>query len=76
MLPTRIRYTVYNPFLSRIIFRNSVGLIMEKMNARHHLYETLNETAYLMQSPKNAKRLMYAIEELTEGRGKERELIE
>jgi len=49
---------------------------MEKMNARHHLYETLNETAYLMQSPKNAKRLMYAIEELTEGRGKERELIE
>jgi len=28
-------------------------------------YEALNETAYLLQSPKNAKRLMESIEELT-----------
>jgi len=39
-------------------------------------YESLNETAYLMQSPKNAKRLINAIEELNEGKGNERELIE
>ena len=39
-------------------------------------YEALNETAYLLQSPKNAKRLMDSIEELAEGRGKERELAE
>jgi antitoxin YefM len=35
-------------------------------------YEALNETTYLLQSPKNAKRLMDSIEELAEGRGKER----
>jgi antitoxin YefM len=28
-------------------------------------YEALNETAYLLQSPKNAKMLMESIEELT-----------
>ena len=39
-------------------------------------YEALNETAYLMQSPKNAKRLMDSIAELSEGHGKERELAE
>jgi antitoxin YefM len=35
-------------------------------------YEALNETTYLLQSPKNAKRLMDSIEELAEGQGKER----
>ncbi len=39
-------------------------------------YEALNETTYLLQSPKNAKRLMDSIEELAEGQGKERELAE
>ena len=39
-------------------------------------YESLNETAYLMRSPKNAKRLIEAIEELEAGNGKEKELIE
>ncbi len=39
-------------------------------------YEALNETTYLLQSPKNAKRLMASIEELAEGQGKERELAE
>ena len=38
-------------------------------------YEALNETAYLLQSPKNAKRLIKSIEELENGNGKERELI-
>jgi len=39
-------------------------------------YESLNETAYLLQSPKNAKRLMESIEELEKGRGKVRKLVE
>jgi antitoxin YefM len=39
-------------------------------------YKALEETAYLLRSPSNAKRLMAAIEQLEAGRGKERELIE
>ena len=39
-------------------------------------YESLTETAYLMQSPENAKRLINSIEELKAGNGKERELLE
>jgi antitoxin YefM len=38
-------------------------------------FEQLEETAYLMRSPANAKRLMEAIEELSRGKGKERKLI-
>ncbi len=37
-------------------------------------YESLNETAYLLRSPKNTKRLLESIEELEKGRGKERKL--
>lgn len=39
-------------------------------------YEALTETAYLMRSPKNAKRLIESIEELNAGKGIERELME
>jgi len=39
-------------------------------------YEALNETAYLLNSPRNTKRLLEAIEELEKGKGKERKLIE
>ena len=39
-------------------------------------YEALTETAYLMQSPKNAKRLIESIEELNTGKGQEREIME
>lgn len=39
-------------------------------------YESLKETAYLMQSPKNAKRLMESIEELENGKGTEKALVE
>jgi antitoxin YefM len=38
-------------------------------------YESLNETAYLLHSPKNTKRLLESIEELEKGRGKERNLV-
>lgn len=39
-------------------------------------YQALEETAYLLHSPKNAKRLMESILELESGRGTERGLIE
>ncbi|MBE0645852.1 MAG: type II toxin-antitoxin system prevent-host-death family antitoxin [Bacteroidetes bacterium] len=39
-------------------------------------YEALEETAHLLRSPKNARRLLEALLELEEGRGVERELID
>lgn len=39
-------------------------------------YESLQETFYLLKSPKNAKRLLEAIEGLDRGEGIKRELIE
>lgn len=39
-------------------------------------YESLRETAYLMRSPANARRLLDAMENLEADRGKPRELIE
>ena len=37
-------------------------------------YEQLEETAHLLRSPANARRLMSAIESLAKGRGKEQKL--
>ena len=39
-------------------------------------YESLTETAYLTNSPKNIKRLLESIEQLESGKGVEKELIE
>ena len=39
-------------------------------------YESLKETAYLMRSPANARRLLDAMERLEAGRGVARDLIE
>lgn len=39
-------------------------------------YESLKETAYLLRSPENARRLVTAIERLTAGHGIQRELAE
>jgi antitoxin YefM len=56
-----------------IITRNSeqsvVMLSLEDYNA-------LEETAYLLRSPANARRLLSAMKQLSEGRGQERQLIE
>ena len=38
-------------------------------------YEALEETAYLLRSPKNARRLLESIVELASGKGVERELV-
>jgi antitoxin YefM len=39
-------------------------------------YQALEETAYLLRSPKNARRLLESIAELAAGGGTERELLE
>jgi antitoxin YefM len=39
-------------------------------------YEALQETAYLLRAPKNARRLLESIAELEEGGGQERNLEE
>ena len=39
-------------------------------------YEALEETAYLLRSPKNARRLLESIEQLEAGKGIERELAD
>ncbi len=38
-------------------------------------YESLEETAYLLRNPRNARRLMESIRELKKGRGRERQLF-
>jgi antitoxin YefM len=37
-------------------------------------YKSLEETAFLLRSPENAKRLLAAVEALGKGKGKERQL--
>ena len=39
-------------------------------------YEALEETAYLLKSPANARRLLESIQQLEQGKGSDRELIE
>lgn len=39
-------------------------------------FQALEETAYLLRSPKNANRLLESIAELQAGRGSEKELVE
>ena len=39
-------------------------------------YESLTETAYLLKSPRNARRLLASLEELEQGKGRERALVE
>ncbi len=52
--------------------RNNKAVIMISLED----YDSLNETAYLLQNPTNAKRLLDSIEELESGKGTEREIIE
>ncbi|MFO7646156.1 MAG: type II toxin-antitoxin system prevent-host-death family antitoxin [Desulfosarcina sp.] len=39
-------------------------------------YEALEETSYLLRSPKNTRRLIESIAQLENGKGNERELLE
>lgn len=39
-------------------------------------YESLKETAYLLRSPRNARRLLESIKELEEGKGIQKEILD
>lgn len=39
-------------------------------------YNALEETAYILSSPRNAQRILESLTELREGKGQERKLIE
>jgi antitoxin YefM len=52
--------------------KNSRPVVMMSLDD----YEAIEETAHLLRSPKNARRLLESVTELNSGRGKRRELIE
>jgi len=60
----------HNPII--VTRKNNEAVILMSLED----FESLTETSYLMQNPKNAKRLINSIEELKIGKGKERELME
>lgn len=60
----------HNPII--ITRKNNEAVVMLSLED----YESLDETAYLLQSPKNAKYLFESIEQLETGSGFERDLIE
>jgi antitoxin YefM len=61
---------------------NHQAMIITKKNDKSAVllsladYQALEETAYLLRSPQNAKRLMDSIVELEAGQGFEKELLE
>ena len=61
---------------------NHQAMIITKKNDKSAVllsledYQALEETAYLLRSPANAKRLMDSVTELESGLGQEKELIE
>ena len=52
--------------------KNSRSVVMISLDD----YEALEETSYLLRSPRNARRLLESIAELASGRGTKRTLIE
>jgi antitoxin YefM len=52
--------------------KNSRSVVMMSLDD----YEALEETAYLLRSPKNARRLLESIAELGAGGGTKRKLVE
>jgi antitoxin YefM len=64
------------------VIDDRMPLIITRQNARSVVlmaledYHALMETAYLLESPRNAQRLLESIEELEKGGGIERELVE
>ncbi|MHB1226602.1 MAG: type II toxin-antitoxin system Phd/YefM family antitoxin [Desulfurivibrionaceae bacterium] len=53
-----------------IITRKDEAVVMLSLED----YKSLEETAYLLRSPKSARRLLESVAELEGGKGKEREL--
>lgn len=55
-----------------IITRKQGSMVMMSLED----YNALEETAYILSNPNNAKHVLSSLAELREGKGKERDLIE
>ena len=60
----------HDPFI--ITKRRDKAVVMMSLED----YESLKETAYLLRSPRNARRLLESIKELEEGKGIQKEILE
>jgi len=64
------------------VYNNAEEVIVNRKNGENVVimsldtYNSMNETDYLMRSPKNRERLLKSIESVKAGRVSERELIE
>lgn len=67
--------TIENVVLDRapviITKKNDMSVVMMSLDD----YESLQETAHLLRSPQNARRLLESMSELEEGKGVEREIL-
>ncbi len=55
-----------------IIMRKNGSMIIMSLDD----YNSLQETAYILSNPNNAKHVLSSLEELRQGKGKERNLVE
>jgi antitoxin YefM len=79
-----INYTVARKTMAQTMDKvcdNHSPVIITRQNSRSVVlmsledYQAMEETAYLLRSPKNAQRLLESILELESGGGTERELV-
>jgi len=79
-----ITYTAARQNLSKTmakVCRNHAPMIVTRKSSESVVimsleeYEALEETAYLMRSPKNTRRLIESIAQLENGKGNEKELL-
>lgn len=65
-----------------MVFVNSAPVFVKRSNGEDVVvmskkdYDSMEETCYLLRSPKNAQRIHDALKELNERKGTERKLIE
>lgn len=80
-----VSYTTARAELARVMDRvcdNHEPLVITRQGRQSVVllslddYESMEETAYLMRSPENARRLVSAIADLDKGQGTERQLAE
>jgi antitoxin YefM len=80
--------TSYSDFRSKLksylddVFKSQSPLFVTRTKGENVVvlsqsdYDSIMETFYLLQSPKNASRLLSAVEEYNQGLGKEQNLVE
>lgn len=68
----RVMDTIRERHEPTIITRKSGNMVLMSLED----YSSLEETAYLLKSPKNAERIFTSLKELREGKGKRQFLVE